>query len=492
MWDTLGLDGPAGESAIRKAYAARLRVWRPDTHPLEFSQLREAYEAALDWARREASSPPPAQVDAAGAELEFADTQPADEGLSSATPTPTPEAERPYAAAQALIAQLARDFSESGEAAGVDTLHRQFEAVSQGTVDARLEWETVLLHSLLTADTPPPALLFEADRLLRWTPRLPELARTFGDNAVQRLRLLLDMACECIYARHFSPNRWHARLFGAAPARWFGATATVAGAAQTAEYWRGLCQAAGLEKMLQYLDARCLRRISGRMLLSCDVLFAAVLALWAWVLVQDYYAAQRQSVLVFAGWTAAAFLLALPLPLLGRWTWRSPAMTRFRGWWSWLANVPKVVTLIVVPILFVAALVAAMGENPLPVRVAGLSVIGVAFAGAAIAVGIALWRVLRWCERVACLPWLWVLRVWGNLRFKHVVEQLGAPPTLAQQLRNLPLAARRSWTDARARRLQARQRAAAAPKPAASGGSVNWWWIIVFIAVMNALARLGR
>lgn len=50
----LELDETADERAIKRAYAKRLRVTRPDEDPVAFQHLHEAYQAALDWVRQEA------------------------------------------------------------------------------------------------------------------------------------------------------------------------------------------------------------------------------------------------------------------------------------------------------------------------------------------------------------------------------------------------------------------------------------------------------
>lgn len=45
----LGLEADADERAVKRAYAKRLRVTRPDEDPAGFQQLHEAYQSALAW-----------------------------------------------------------------------------------------------------------------------------------------------------------------------------------------------------------------------------------------------------------------------------------------------------------------------------------------------------------------------------------------------------------------------------------------------------------
>jgi TPR repeat protein len=51
-WEVLGIAPTAEVSAIRKAYAARLKQTRPEDDPAGFARLRAAYEAALQMAPR--------------------------------------------------------------------------------------------------------------------------------------------------------------------------------------------------------------------------------------------------------------------------------------------------------------------------------------------------------------------------------------------------------------------------------------------------------
>jgi hypothetical protein len=88
-FEALGLAADADERAVRRAYAARLKITRPDEDPVAFQALNEAYRTALAICReREASSlqahvehaaqdataprPPPAAGDDAAADDETA------------------------------------------------------------------------------------------------------------------------------------------------------------------------------------------------------------------------------------------------------------------------------------------------------------------------------------------------------------------------------------------------------------------------------------
>ncbi|MCC4587517.1 hypothetical protein JWH11_08365 [Xanthomonas melonis] len=71
--DALGLDDDADTRAIKRAYAARLKLTRPDDDPAGFQQLHETYQAALAWSRYRAET----------AAAEEAD-EPQDDGMSDA------------------------------------------------------------------------------------------------------------------------------------------------------------------------------------------------------------------------------------------------------------------------------------------------------------------------------------------------------------------------------------------------------------------------
>ena len=59
IWSTLGVEPTNDEREVRRAYARRLKEVHPEDDPDGFQALREAYERALDMARRGWAVPPP-------------------------------------------------------------------------------------------------------------------------------------------------------------------------------------------------------------------------------------------------------------------------------------------------------------------------------------------------------------------------------------------------------------------------------------------------
>jgi hypothetical protein len=53
IWETLGIEPTADESVIRRAYARELKLHRPDQDPQGYQQLREAFDAAKEFAKGE-------------------------------------------------------------------------------------------------------------------------------------------------------------------------------------------------------------------------------------------------------------------------------------------------------------------------------------------------------------------------------------------------------------------------------------------------------
>jgi hypothetical protein len=96
MWDELGIEPTSDAKAIRRAYAARLRVIDPDRDPAAFQTLRAAYERALFQgamqARRAAQA---AQAQQAQVRTPPPEPRAEDEPPKSEPPAPQPVVEPP-------------------------------------------------------------------------------------------------------------------------------------------------------------------------------------------------------------------------------------------------------------------------------------------------------------------------------------------------------------------------------------------------------------
>ena len=497
-WDTLGVAHDADEATVRRAYADQVRRFRPDSHPQEFARVREAYETVLQLlrggARRAAAEPAAPEVDAGPA--------PSSSAPSAATPsTPAPshagpptgppvQPQRPYAAAEARIAELAKCHAEAGEGAAARLLHAQFEAVSHETVDERIEWEVVFLHSLLHADLPPLALLFEGNRLLQWERRANDVHQMVGEGGAQQLQRLLAIANESTYARFFSPNRWHGCLFGRRPPAWFGMASQVAVARQFVRFWKDQSEATGRAALMRQLEPRTLRRIEDlSLLLSTDIVFALLGAWIAWGKAEAPVGGSHglpplaQAVLAFA--------LLVPAPLLGRWLWRTPVVRRLRS--SPRLNKLSLLGAVLACALaaFVGGLMVTLDGAPAGERFAGGAILIAVAAVLMVATATGIWMCARGLEQLVALPWLWLQRAWGGHAFASMLQGRDAPGW-REQLRHVPAAAGATWTSFRAlrkrRKLQEREAKARGASPRRG---FPWWWIWVAVGLLQVISHLG-
>ncbi|WP_402719485.1 hypothetical protein [Janthinobacterium rivuli] len=223
LWAILGTEPTGDERALKRAYAKRLKVTRPEDDPAAFQELREAYEYALRHAHLFAEEfPEPQEVEAPEAPaIEAAE-------LWGVIDEPAREAQEPHEQPAELWGVIAQEPAPPSELWGVVAIDPAQEAASlwqaflehsrhadAGEVlagilqddamlnlDVREEFDLCALRYCASAgyDLSLRQALFEQ---LGWDRDFSYLARSHGDlvrAAVQRYRADRSFA-------HFSDNR---------------------------------------------------------------------------------------------------------------------------------------------------------------------------------------------------------------------------------------------------------------------------------------------
>ncbi len=154
-WTLLELDEDADERSIKRQYAKRLKVTRPDDDPGAFQALREAYEQALRCARMRADEQEYERAD----ESESGESEafkPAPEALADFVVKPAPDAE-------GLAREAGNELARLTDTHNLQTQHEL--AMAQGCDP---QFQQRLLERCLRDDSSNASLLNAAIAHLRW------------------------------------------------------------------------------------------------------------------------------------------------------------------------------------------------------------------------------------------------------------------------------------------------------------------------------------
>ena len=406
-WETLGVSADVGVADLRRRYAALIKEFRPETHPLDFARIREAYEVVLPYARRREAA---AEEEAEQAALS---SDAAPDSAVAETPAPaqadatTPVDSLTVDADAPVIVAMASDEPRANDAEpDLATRFRRFHALAesvQGTRDEALlaqlrvlllartraslddsqALEFALTRWFVESESPPLTLLFETGRGFDWHHHESRLSQWLSPWALRRMETLLILSRDLVYARHFSANAWLRRLHapGNETAR-LASRADAADALGWAERWRRLCEDAELPRLGAGLNTRTMDRLNGHAIFSTDLLFGFIAALLAPDLAKAVLFGVLGAAIPFALRLAWSVLRRIP---------RGPRLQ------SLIAAYRKEVVVVVGLIAGGSLLGVTILATPnLPPPVTAL---GVVFALPASITGIALlWRVLAFVE----------------------------------------------------------------------------------------------
>jgi hypothetical protein len=310
---------------------------------------------------------------------------------------------------------------EQGEPAAIAVLSEQLAALRSESVDTRLAWESALMYAFLADEAPPPGLLFEADLRLGWSENGYDLARTFGEQAAQRLHQLLDLAHLYVYASRFSPNRWDARLFASSLPSWVGLVPWMRSASRTFARWVHLCELAGARHLASLVNPVTLRRLNGRSVQSTDLLLALFVC-WATAVLELVPTGAKGPAQVWIFY-AALFVLWSLLPVMARHIKALPLARHIREHAKPLGSMRAGVLGIVVGVALIGSTIAVDPIHPLWVRAIGWTFVGMLGVPFVTLLATAAWYCLNVLERVAFTPFEWFQDLWGRHRFERFKQR---------------------------------------------------------------------
>jgi hypothetical protein len=202
----LGLQWDADEGDIRRAYAALIKQFRPDSHPAEFARIREAYETAMricrmrrEYAEEESPNPHEAQQDEPGA----CDPQPQEQGGQAPAHSDVrtvrvvldaPDSLNPDALVAEKIRELDAQVAAGDEARSLQALHEQWQAISAFSLDVQMDYAHALREWVIYSGRAPMRLILEAASRFGWHAQQREVELLYGRDGVHRLEMLLELA----------------------------------------------------------------------------------------------------------------------------------------------------------------------------------------------------------------------------------------------------------------------------------------------------------
>jgi len=189
IYELLGIDEHADLNTIRRAYAALIKQYRPDTHPTQFGDIRAAYEIAVS--NFHANAAEKAEPESISDEASTANINPA-QTLEPTKITETPQAaETIHTEAQhqvnTFLFELIELSNNSNELTAEQLTTDFLNSLDQYTLDETSAIEIEILNWIF--NTPHPLLLSfqKLDNYFKWTKHHTFSRGEFSHSAVEWL-----------------------------------------------------------------------------------------------------------------------------------------------------------------------------------------------------------------------------------------------------------------------------------------------------------------
>lgn len=189
-WALLGVEPTTELAAIKKAYALKLRVTRPDDDAEAYQALRGAYERAQQWVRwqrQEAASPASEEPAAVSAPVE-PESAPDDTPVMAVEPLPTPEH---VVQPQHLIDELSLCWRRSGETALLQAWPAVQRELDQQPLSRHVEFSAAFAEWVLGTPALPDDFLKALNNHFGWLDDF-RTERQLGTPLAHALHAALD------------------------------------------------------------------------------------------------------------------------------------------------------------------------------------------------------------------------------------------------------------------------------------------------------------
>lgn len=191
---TLGIYSDADEKEIKQAYAKLVKQFRPDTHPIEFAEIREAYEIALQqlkWSKNyvwdESIEHENTSVDLSLAHNKTKSITEEDNRLENNVNPSNLD----FTTFLNSLNELAQNSSESlAEELTTNFLSK----LNQASLDEKFNIEIELLTWIYDTDKPLLLAFTQLDEVFGWTKTGAYAVRAFSEFEMQRLFFLRRLA----------------------------------------------------------------------------------------------------------------------------------------------------------------------------------------------------------------------------------------------------------------------------------------------------------